>query len=351
MRMLVSSWLYNRRPVEIPVKTVRKPTRLTAFVGTRANVKQGQVEVITHLSYIVEYAGIETRFRFSVPEALADKLQITSTAGGAAPSPIKQKTSAAASTAVEGWVTWTIVMQRDVLGIQPFQITYDLSPAADADSKAEKSAIDVIRVLDPYDKTDGPLGKRDITVSRTIGELTVVKDRALSVSAVAGGGGDVEPIDVRELQQLSQDGFVAFRYFKQPVKLDLTANKYDVQGVIETVVSKRTGRDRALIEASVATYRCSIHDQVERTAATGGSTSRRRFEPLGVLVDRKPVSLEKADLKSRDGWTSYFVNVARTKSSDEAFSRLVVAVPHRTRSNPKRSNRAGGDDQAAATCP
>ncbi len=314
---LVSSWLYNRRPVEIPVRTVRKPTRLTAFIGTRADVKQGQVQVTTNLNYTIEYAGLDT-FRFAVPEALADKVQITSTAGGSAP-PIKQKSRAAK--AVDGWVTWTVVMQRDVLGSQPFQITYDLTPTPDADGKSEKSAVEAIRVLDSYDKTDGPLGKRDITVSRKIGEMTVVKDRALSVSAGATGG-DAEPIDVRELQQLAQDGFVAFRYFKEPVKLDLTANKYDVQGVVETVVSKALV-EIVLDKASIATYRCRyIIKSSERQRLRVDLPSK--VEPLGVLIDRKPVALEKADLKTRDDWTSYFVNVARTQSSDQAFSLVIL---------------------------
>ena len=329
---LVSSWIYNRRPIEIPVRTVRKPTRLTAFIGTKADVKQGQVQVTTTLNYIIEYAGIDT-FRFSVPEALADKVQISSTAGGAAP-PIKQKSRATA--AVEGWVTWTVVMQRDVLGSQPFEITYDLTPTTAVDGKTEKSAIEAIQVLNPYDKADGPQGKRDITVSHTIGELTVIKDRALSVSAAATGG-DAEPIDVRELQQLRQDGFVAFRYFKQPVKLDLTSNKFDVQGVIETVVSKALV-EMVLDRASVATYRAryvvkSSERQRLRVDLPAG------IEPLGVMVDRKPVALEKSDDKARDGWNAYFVNVARTKSSDEAFS---LAILFRNPLEPKAFQSAGG---------
>lgn len=314
---LVSSWLYNRRPVEIPVRTVRKPTRLTATIGTRADVKQGQVQVTTTLNYIIEYAGLDT-FRFSVPEALADKVQITSTTGGSAP-PIKQKSRADKS--ADGWVTWTVVMQREVLGSQSFLITYDLTPTTDAEAKSEKSVIEAIRVLDPYDKDDGPQGKREITVSRTIGEITVQKDRALSVSTSASGG-DAEPIDVRELQHLAQDGFVAYRYFKQPVKLELTANKYEVQGVVETVVSKALV-EVVLDKASTATYRA-------RYVLKSSERQRLRVdlptsaEPLGVLVDRKPVALEKADLKARDLWTSYFINVARTKSSDEPFSLTIL---------------------------
>ena len=314
---LVSSWLYNRRPVEIPVRTVRKPTRLTAIVGTTADVKQGQVQVTTLLNYIVEYAGIDT-FRFSVPEALADKIQITSTAGSAAPA-IKQKSRDEA--AVDGWVTWTVVMQREVLGTQPFEIKYDLVPTAGGGANKENTTVEAVRVLDPYDKTDGPQGKRDITVSRTIGELTVVKDRALSVSATATGG-DAEPIDVRELQYLSQDGFVGFRYFTQPVQMELASSKYDIQRVVETVVSKALV-ELVLDRAGVGTHRC-------RYVLKSSERQRLRIdlpenvEILGVLVDRKQTALEKADVPADKGWVSYYVSVARTKSSDEPFTLAVV---------------------------
>lgn len=313
---LVSSWVYNRRPVEIPVRTVRKPTRLTAVVGTKADVKQGQIQVSTLLTYQIEYAGVDT-FRFAVPEGLADNVQITSLAGSAAPA-IKQKSH---DTAVDGWVTWTVVMQRDVLGSQPFEIRYDLIPAAGAGANQETASVEAIRVVDPYDKNDGPLGKRDITVSRTIGELTVIKDRALSVSANATGG-DVEPIDVRELQYLGRDGFVAFRYFKQPVKLELTSSKFDIQGVVETVVSKALV-EVALDRTGVGTHRC-------RYVLKSSERQRLRLdlpenvEILGVLVDRKTTALEKADLPADKGWVSYFVNVARTKPSDESFTLAVV---------------------------
>ena len=313
---LVSSWIYNRRPIDIPVHTVRKPTRLTAIVASKADVKQGQVEVTTHLTYVIEYAGIDT-FRFSVPESLADKVQIASTAGGSAPA-IKQKSHGAAE---DGWVTWTVVMQREVLGVQLFEIKFDLVPTPGTDARNEAATIEAVRVLDPFDKTDGPQGKRDIVVSRTIGEITVVKDRALSVSATATGG-DVEPIDVRELQYLSQDGFVAFRYFKQPVKLELNSNKYDVQGVVETVVSKALV-EMVLDRAGVATNRC-------RYVLKSSERQRLRLdlpanvEVLGVLVDRKQTPLEKTGLPAEKGWDSFFVSVARTKSSDEIFTLSVV---------------------------
>ena len=284
---LVSSWVYTHRPVEIPVRTVRQLTRLVAVVGTKVDVKQGLVQVTANLNYRIEFAGIDT-FRFAVPEAIADKVQITSKASGSA-SAIKQKSRT--PEAVDGWVTWTVShAQRDVQDAQPFEITYDVEPVKGGEANTESATVELIKVLDPYDKATGPQGKRDITVSRIIGELTLVKDRALSVSATASGG-DVEQIDVRELEHLPQDGFIGFRYFKQPVKLELTANKYDIQEVVETVVSK------ALIEivtdrAGAATYRC-------RYILKTSERQRLRIdlpanvEVLGVLVDRKLTAARK----------------------------------------------------------
>ena len=227
-------------------------------------------------------------------------------------------------------------MQREVLGSQPIEIKYDLVPTPGADAKNESATIEAIRVLDPYDKTDGPQGKRDIVVSRTIGEITVVKDRALSVSAIATGG-DVEPIDVRELQYLTQEGFVAFRYFKQPVKLELTSNKYDVQGVVETVVSKALV-EMVLDRAGVATNRCRyVLKTSERQRLRIDLPSN--VEVLGVLVDRKQTALEKTGLPGEKGWDSYYISVTRTKPSDETLS---VSVLFRHVLQPVPFQNAGG---------
>src|SRR5262249_14123125 len=76
-RRLVSAWSYSSRPVDLPVRVVRKPTRLTAKVAATINVAQELAEVVAHINYNVEHAAIDT-FRFSVPESVADRLQVTS---------------------------------------------------------------------------------------------------------------------------------------------------------------------------------------------------------------------------------------------------------------------------------
>lgn len=329
---LVSAWTFTRRPISLPARTVAKPTRLTADVATSLDVKQGQVQVAVALTWHVEYAGLDT-FRFAVPEAVADQVQITLAEG--ANVAIKQKSRAAE--AVEGWVTWTVILQRDVLGDVRMRVSYDLVPqAGDAGRAEERATVPLLRVLDPFTAEDSDPRAKSLTVTRTTGEVTVRKDRALAVTATASGG-EVEPIDVRELTLLPQDGFVAFRYYKQPVEVSLASSKFEVQDVIGTVVS------RGLVEV--------VLDR------SGGATFRSRYQlksserqrlridlpagakPLGVLLDRKPVSLEK-NPETAEHYDSYFVNVARTKSSDEPFA---LAVLYRLKLTPEPFQTNGGE--------
>src|SRR5262249_40284387 len=155
--------------------------------------------------------------------------------------PIKQKSRG--EEAEEGWVVWTVVMQRDVSGQVPIRVRYDLKP--EQKEKRAEISVEPVRVLETPGKTaDAPA----IVPAAVSGEILVQKDRALWVSAQ---GDELEPIDVRELTLLPEEGNLAYRYFKQParvsepLKLDLSVTRYDIQSVVETVVSQ------ALIEAIV----------------------------------------------------------------------------------------------------
>ncbi len=316
--VVVSAWSYSRRPVAIPFRTRRKPTHLTADVGTTIDVGQQVVKVVTRLDYHVEFAGIDT-FRFEVPEAVSAGILIEATGGGAGAAGIKQRSPAAE--AVDGWVTWTVVMQQEVTGLQSFLVMFDLKRKAESGAEgAAKPAsgevsVELVRVVG----LDELAGRPAVVMSAIRGEVVVLKDRALAVSAVASGG-DVEPIDVRELQlnHLSRDAFLAYRYHKQPVSLAVTAEKHDIQQVVATVIP------RALIEIVIgreemATYRCRyriISSERQRLAID----LPKGFEPLAVLIDGNPVTLEKnGGGTTKDGRERRFVNVARRTASDEPF--------------------------------
>lgn len=315
---LTSAWTFTRRPVSIPVKTVRKPVRLSADVATAIDVQPQLTEVSTRLTFLTEYAGLDT-FRFMIPEGVSDRARIEAGDSSVA---IRQKTPAAAE---NGWVTWTVVMQREVLGHLPITISYDVREAAAAGNAAATPAGPLtVRVVRPLGTK--AVGGVDVPLTRVTGQVAVSKDDSLAV-ATSATGGDVEPIDVRELTLLPQSGASAFRYFRQPdeaaIEVTLSRTRNEVQPVVATVVR------RGLVEVvagdktdAAATFRCRFRVK---------TSERQRLlvhlpvnlELLGAFVNGRDVRLEKADIPSGqklgEQWDAFWLNVAREGGDDQEF--------------------------------
>lgn len=323
---LNSAWSFSRRPVTVPVRTKRKPTRISAKIATTIDVQPEMTEVRTVLDYFVEYAGLKT-FSFEVPEGISESLQIEIPPGDQASAPIQQRT---AGEAVDGWVTWTVVTQRDVQGHQKFLVTYDLKDgdlndsdadsAADTDEAGKAKQIQLIRplgILKAEGNTTTPL-------SEIYGEIVLKKERSLSISAEATGGG-MELIDLRELKLVPQAGTLAYRYFNSAVDdrpvVSVSQSRHEIQEVVSTVVS------RGLVEIvagedAEATYRGRFRVK---------TTERQRLlvylpvnlEVLGTFLNDREVKLEKAEIVDAEqlgeDWTPFWINVARPESSDQAF--------------------------------
>lgn len=328
-----SVWSFTHRPVVIPVRVVQQPARLRAQVGTLIDVEPERVHVAARVTFQIEYAAID-EFRIEVPEAVSSKVQIDVEPGNTTSAPIKQKN---AGPVENGKVIWTVQTQRKVLGSQVFLISYDASAADLAPSTgtsetapATKKTVtaqseqafhfDLIRPLGMADAA----GEVTTPLAEFRGEVTLKKDRTLAVNATSTGNG-VEQIDVRELTLLPQDGTLAFRYFRDdqenPVAVNVTSSRFDLQDVVATVVS------RGLIEIVTSedqsvTYRCRFRIK---------SSERQRLlvslpqdlEVLGAFLNDREVKLEKADVPSISGVNKtlvpFWINVARTESSETPF--------------------------------
>ena len=318
--ILTAAWSFTRRPVTIPVTTKRKAARLNVDVATTVNVQPQSAEVTTLLDYHVQFAGIDT-FQFQAPEAFSPLLQVEVVSTDATTPGIRQKTP---SEPADGWVTWTVVMQRDVIGLLRLSATYDIKSAnaAGAANATDGPATDelAISLLRPLAAPESN-GRPAVPVSRIRGEAVVVHEPALSVTAAAAGG-DVEPIDPRELTLLPQSGTLAYRYFRQPdegaVQLTLTRTRHDIQEVVDTVVR------RALVEIINGEDGTAIY----RVRMRVKSTERQRLlidmpaklELLGVYVDGRNVKLEQTGLSDEQSQIeSFYVPVTRTKPVDEEF--------------------------------
>jgi hypothetical protein len=319
---LASAWSFTRRPIEIPVKTSRRPTRLTASVATSLNAKPESAEVRSTVTYHVQFAGLDT-FQIAVPEAYADRAQIRVAQAAAVPA-IKEKKKV--EPAVDGWVTWTIILQREAIGDVPLEVMYDLKladaapPAAQVDkpnaaATSWRQELKLVRALGLPGEGESQAGK--VELSDIYGEVTVHKDKALTVSADAVAD-DLEAIDPRELTLLSQDGSLAYRYYAQPVALTLLAAKHELQEVVETVISRGL-IEIVLDEDDKASYRCRFRLKTSERQRLRLDLPKGA-EILGVLVDNKLVSPERGGRESDDMYDSYFVSVARGGKSDESFT-------------------------------
>jgi hypothetical protein len=313
-----AAWSYSRRPVTIPVRVIRKPTRLSATVGTLVHIDPEQANLKSTVVYSIGYAPVDT-FRLEVPEAFSRGLQIELAPGYSSSAPIKQKVASAPE---NGKVIWTIQTQRRVVGTQAFLLTCDV-PLTEGDdaSGGEKSLnVEFIRPLGLVNAQ----GEVSTPLVDFRGEVSFTRDRTLALSTTAAGNG-IEQIDLRELTLLPQDGTLAYRYFRDdvsnPVSVQARAGRFDLQDVLATVVT------RGLIEIVTsedesATYRCRFLIR---------SSERQRLllalpkdlEVLGVFVNNREVKLEKADVplpKDLDpSLAPFWVNIVRTESSETPF--------------------------------
>jgi hypothetical protein len=306
-------WSYQHRPLAIHVRPVRKPTRLAARVESTINARQDTATLTAQVTFQIENAAIDT-FRIAVPQASADQAQIQSQN-----SEITIKQQVRDEKPVDGWIGWTITLQKKVTGSQSFEVKYDLKPeaAAAASAKGDEAGAKAAFLV-PLPQALGlknPDNTDRVPLTRVDGEVSVTKDASLSATATATGG-DVEAIDVRELTHLDHNGYLAFRYERQPVQVRLSLVKYGVQPVVETVIS------RALYEVVIgrdatALYRCRYllkSSQRQRLALDLPADA----QPLGVFLDSRNIPLENDPAGPHsEEWKSYFINVVRATSSDE----------------------------------
>lgn len=315
---IASAWSFSRRPVTIPVRVTRKPTRLSASVATLVHVDPEQASIKSNINYSIGYAPVDT-FRFDVPEALSRGLQIELTPGSSSSAPIKQKV---ASEPQDGRVVWTIQTQRGVVGTQSFQVS-SVVPFTESEEGANAGKSLNVQFIRPLGLVNAQ-GEVTTPLIDFRGEAAFTKDRTLALSTTATGN-DIEQIDLRELSLLPKEGTLAYRYFRDdaahPVSVQANSGRFDLQDVLATVVT------RGLVEVVTseddsATYRCRFQIKTSERQRLLLALPKD-LEVLGVFVNNREVKLEKADVplpKDMDSSLApFWVSVVRTESSETPF--------------------------------
>ena len=329
----IASWNFTRRPISLFVRTSPRPAQIAASVGTTVHVEPEIVKQNAVITFEIQNAGIDT-LRVAVPEAVANDVRFRMLSPGHT---IQQRDKAAE--AEDGWVTWTLILQDETTGTVQLGVDWDVklakeaappvTPVADAGTPEaalaaesatspdpeQKLIVQPPRVLVPF--TDDQATRRRVVLTQTRGEIRLLRHESLSITADSQGD-TTEAIDVRELELMEPDGYLAYRYFAQPASATIRIRKHEIHEVAATVVS------RAAIEVvterqSLASWRC-------RFRITTSERQRLRIDlPAGCdlqspLLNNQRTTIEKAtDVTAAEKWEAYYVNISRDSTSDQEF--------------------------------
>lgn len=305
----VSAWTYTQHPWTLAVRTSPRPAQVDAVVATTAQIDPEVVRFNSEIRFNIRNAGIDT-FRLAAPEEFADDIRFRSLI---AQHVIQQRDRTPA--AEDGWVTWKLTLRSEVTGTVRIAADWE-QPLEDA-SEQQIRSIEArpLQVLPPY--PEGADGKRRVTLTQTRGELRLLRHESLSITA-DGSGDTTEAIDVRELQQLPQEGFLAFRYFAQPASATISIREHEIHEVVATVVSK-AAVEIVTEKQALAGYRC-------RYQITSSERQRLRIdvpvdsELQAPSINGRRTTFEPAgDVDSEEGWEPYYINISRKGTSDDRF--------------------------------
>lgn len=305
----VSHWNFTEQPWTLAVRTSLRPAQIDATIATTARIDPEVVRLTSEVRLNVRNAGIDT-FRIAAPETVADDVRFKSLN----PRHVIQQRNKA-TTAEDGWVIWTLVLQNEVKGAVRFSAEWE-ADLADADEPKTRSFVaEPLRVLTPF--SEGTDRRRRVTLTQARGELRLLRHKSLSITAVPGGE-TIEAIDVRELEYLPQDGYLAFRYFSQPASATVAIREHELHKVVATVVSK-AAIEVVTEKQPLASYRC-------RYRITTSERQRLRVdvptdsELQAPSLNNRRTTFEPADdVEAEANWQAYYINISRTGTSDDSF--------------------------------
>ena len=310
----IGAWNFTRQPLAMSVRTSPRPAQVAGFVATTVQVDPEIIRQSSVVTFDIQNAGIDT-FRIAVPEAVAANVRFNTTSNAHT---IRQRNPGVAE---NGWTTWTLVLQEETTGQVQFSVDWEVplakpeAGATDPKTTEQSFAVEPPRVQPPF--TEDQAKRRRVILTQARGEIRLLRHESLSITAESQGE-TTEPIDVRELERLPKDGYLAYRYFAQPASAMIRIRRHELHEVAATVIS------RAAVE--VVTEPQTMASWRVRLKVTTSERQRLKIHlPVGCdlqapLLDDKRTTIEKViEPKAGEEREAYYVNISREKTSDEPF--------------------------------
>lgn len=272
----------------------RQRTRLSCETALLATISPSLLRMDATLNYTVEFSAADV-FQVLLPASAGEDVRITG-------ADIKEKAPAVAGAkgGPDGLTTWTIRLQRRVLGPYRLGVSFDVPLAFET---SQTLAVDVPRV-----KAAG--------VARETGTIGISRDENLEVLPVRSDG--LETRDVKELPPAMANAFLGFRYFDpdhQALRLSLTRH---AQEKVLTAVIRRVNLETVLSE-----QRLAVHEAIYEVQ--NNSEQYLELELPGnmmiweAFVRGMPV---RSTTRQKDG--AHLIELTRSESMGSAFRVRVI---------------------------
>ncbi|MCE5228181.1 hypothetical protein LLG95_01110 [bacterium] len=218
----------------------RQRTRLSCDTAVLATVMPSLMRIDANLNYLIEFSATD-QLQLMLPARIGEDARFGSP-------DIKEKSRAPMPASGDGMTTWTIRLQRQVIGPYRLAVSFDV-PLAEAGSGKP-----IIASVPPV---------RAAGVTRETGSVAVARRENLEVR-VAEVAEALEPRDVKDLPASLGRGFLGFRYFDpSQFKLKLELIRHESEKVLGALI-RRMHIETVLSQQREAMHEATLEVQNQR---------------------------------------------------------------------------------------
>jgi len=192
----------------------RQRTRLTCQTSRLVTITPSLLKADTTLDYQVDFSPLD-EFLLRLPASAGQDVRIEG-------ADIKEKNRAQTAAGDDSLTTWTVRLQRKVIGTYKLNVSFDVPLNGAESGKTQKVSVPVVRAA---------------RVARETGYVAVSRGENLEVRVAQSDG--LEPRDIKELPPTLTNAFLGFQYY-DPARqnLELEFVRHELEGVLGALIQR-----------------------------------------------------------------------------------------------------------------
>jgi hypothetical protein len=192
----------------------RQRTRLTCQTARLVTITPSLLKADTTLDYQVDFSPLD-EFLLQLPASAGQDVRIEG-------ADIKEKNRSLATVGDDALTTWTVRLQRKVIGTYKLNVSFDVPLSGAESGKSQKVSVPVVRAA---------------RVARETGYVAVSRGENLEVRVAQSEG--LEQRDIKELPPALANAFLGFQYYDpERQNLELEFVRHELEGVLGALIQR-----------------------------------------------------------------------------------------------------------------